>query len=174
MARYGTFAAALSARPSDRLELLSESADVERVFRCFRRAINQVLRGRIARRPVLSSDQQVLDYLRVQMAFEPIEQFRVLFLNASNELIADEVMGAGTVSSVYVYPREILKRCLDLGATAILLVHNHPSGNPKPSKADRELTDEIARAARCLSVILHDHLVVARDGCTSFREAGYL
>lgn len=174
VARFGTFAGTLSARPSDRIALLNDSADVEQIFRCFRRAINQVLRARVARRPVLSTDREVLDYLRVRMAFEPIEQLRVLFLNAANELIADEVLGVGTVSSVYVYPREVLKRCLELGATAMLLVHNHPSGNPAPSKADRRLTEEIARAARCLNIVLHDHLVVARDGCTSFRAVGYL
>lgn len=125
-------------------------------------------------RPILSSDQRVLDYLRSRMAYEPIEQLRVLFLNANNELIADEVLGIGTVSAVQAWPREILKRCLDLEATAILLVHNHPSGCSKPSRADRELTDRIARAASCLNVIVHDHLVVARNGTTSFRKAGYL
>jgi DNA repair protein RadC len=108
------------------------------------------------------------------MAYDPIERLRVLFLNAGNELIADEVMGVGTVSSVHAWPREILKRCLDLEATAILLVHNHPSGCSKPSRADRDLTEKIAKAASSLGVIVHDHLVVARKGTTSFRMAGYL
>jgi DNA repair protein RadC len=125
-------------------------------------------------RPILSSDQRVLDYLRGHMAYDPIERLRVLFLNAGNELIADEVMGVGTVSSVHAWPREILKRCLDLEATAILLVHNHPSGCSKPSRADRDLTEKIAKAASSLGVIVHDHLVVARKGTTSFRMAGYL
>lgn len=108
------------------------------------------------------------------MAYDPIERFRVLFLNAGNELIADEVMGVGTVSAVQAWPREILKRCLDLEATAILLVHNHPSGCSKPSRADRDLTERIVKAASSLSVIVHDHLVVARKCTTSFRMAGYL
>lgn len=108
------------------------------------------------------------------MAFQPVEQFRVLFLNASNELLADDIMNVGTVSAVHAYPREILKRCLDLGATAVLLAHNHPSGNPRPSLADRELTRRILHAAKSLDVVVHDHLVVTRNGCTSFRKAGYL
>jgi DNA repair protein RadC len=173
-ARFGSFGEAVSARSAERIELLDDSMEVERTFICFRRAMTQMLRGQLVQRPILSNDQKVLDYLRSRMAYEPIEQLRVLFLNASNELIGDEVLGVGSVSGVYASPREILKRCLDLGATAILLVHNHPSGCSKPSRADRELTEKIARAASCLNVVVHDHLIVARNGTTSFRKAGYL
>ncbi len=154
--------------------MLDGSIQVEQTFLSFRRAMTRMLRASLMQRPILSSDQSVLDYLRAQMAYDPIERFRVLFLNAGNELIADEVMGVGTVSAVQAWPREILKRCLDLEATAILLVHNHPSGCPTPSRADRDLTDKIAYAARCFNIVLHDHLIVARNGTISFRGAGYL
>lgn len=154
--------------------MLDGSIEVEQTFLSFRRAMTRMLRAPLMQRPILSSDQSVLDYLRAQMAYDPIERFRVLFLNAGNELIADEVMGVGTVSAVQAWPREILKRCLDLEATAILLVHNHPSGCSRPSQADRDLTERIAKAASSLSVVVHDHLVVARKGTTSFRMVGYL
>jgi DNA repair protein RadC len=173
-ARFGSLGEAVSARSAERIELLDDSVEVEQTFLCFRRAMTQMLRGQLMQRPILSSDQLVLDYLRSRMAYEPIEQLRVLFLNANNELIADEVLGVGTVSAVHAWPREILKRCLDLEATAILLVHNHPSGCSRPSRADREMTERIANAAKCLNVAVHDHLIVARNGTTSFRKAGYL
>ncbi len=173
-ARFGSLGDAVSARSAERIELLEDSLEIEQTFRCFRRAMTQMLRGQLMQRPILSSDEHVLDYLRGRMAYEPIEQLRVLFLNANNELIADEVLGVGTVSAVHPWRREILKRCLDLEATAILLVHNHPSGCPRPSRSDRDLTERIAKAAKCLDVVVHDHLVVARNGTTSFRKAGYL
>lgn len=173
-ARFGSLGDAVSARSAERIELLEDSLEIEQTFLCFRRAMTQMLRGQLMQRPILSSDENVLDYLRGRMAYEPIEQLRVLFLNANNELIADEVLGVGTVAAVHAWPREILKRCLDLEATAILLVHNHPSGCPRPSRSDRDLTERIAKAAKCLDVVVHDHLVVARNGTTSFRKAGYL
>lgn len=172
--RFGSLGETVSARSAERIELLDDAIEIEQTFLCFRRAMTQMLRGQLMQRPILSSDQLVLDYLRSRMAYEPIEQLRVLFLNANNELIADELLGVGTVSAVNAWPREILRRCLDLDATAILLVHNHPSGCSTPSRADRDLTERIAIAARCLNVVLHDHLVVARNGTTSFRKAGYL
>ncbi|WP_120252436.1 JAB domain-containing protein [Sphingobium sp. YG1] len=173
-ARFGSLGETVSARSAARIELLDGSIEVEQTFLSFRRVMTQMLKGPLMQRPIFSSDQFVLDYLRADMAYDPIERFRVLFLNAGNELIADEVMGVGTVSAVQAWPREILKRCLDLEATAILLVHNHPSGCSKPSRADRDLTERIVKAASSLSVIVHDHLVVARKGTTSFRMAGYL
>ncbi|MFC3215472.1 JAB domain-containing protein [Novosphingobium panipatense] len=172
--RFGSLGGALAACPAERIELLDHAMDVERTFRCFQRVLKQMLWSALIRRPILSSDQTLHDYLRGNMAYERVEHFRVLFLNAGNELIADEVMGIGSVSGVQVWPREILKRCLDLNATAILLAHNHPSGSPAPSRADRDLTEKIANAARFFGIVVHDHLVVARRGIVSFREAGWL
>lgn len=163
-----------SAAPLDRLVILEGNTAVERTFRSVRLAIDQMLRGKIAKRPILSTEPAVLDYLRISMAFEPVERLRVLFLNASNELIADELHGVGSVSAVHVFPREIVKRSLEVGATALVLAHNHPSGNPAPSRADIELTRLIVEAAHVLGIAIHDHLVIARRGWVSFRREGYL
>nr|WP_284699020.1 JAB domain-containing protein [Sphingomonas lycopersici] len=133
-----------------------------------------MLRSRLARRPILSNEPALLDYPRFAMAFDPVERFRILFLNATNELVADELMAIGTVAAVQIYPREVVKRCLEVGATAMLLVHNHPSGNPIPSAADRAMTRRLAQPARYFDIMIHDHLVIARDGVTSFRREGYL
>lgn len=108
------------------------------------------------------------------MAFAPREQFRVLYLNAGNELIRDELASTGSVSSVHVYPREILKRCLELGATAIIVAHNHPSGRLIPSRSDRTMTRNLVEAARALDVAVHDHILIAREGSLSFRRQGLL
>jgi DNA repair protein RadC len=172
--RFGSLGDVLAARPDDRRALLGGLPRVEHALQSLCSAMEQVLRGRLLQRPVLSNEPAVLDYLRARMAFEPVEHFRVLFLNSANGLLADEELGTGTVAAVQAYPREIIRRCLDLGATAIVLAHNHPSGDPKPSRADRILTDTIARAAGYFDVVVHDHLIVARSGSLSFRRAGYL
>ncbi|WP_380909018.1 JAB domain-containing protein [Sphingobium olei] len=172
--RFGSLGEALAAQPLDRLAVMGASSHIERSFVCLQMAIDHILRGRIADKCVLSNEEAVIEYLRATMAFAPVEQMRVLFLNAANHLLVDEVMASGTVSSVHIYPREVLKRCLDVGATAILLVHNHPSGRPAPSKADKTMTTQIAEAARWFGIAVHDHLIVAREGWVSFRRAGYL
>jgi len=120
-------------------------------------------------RAILSSWSAVLDYCRAAQAFAEKEQFRVLFLDKRNRLIADEVQQQGTVDHTPVYPREVVKRALELSATAIILVHNHPSGDPTPSQADIEMTRQIANAAKPLGVALHDHIIVGKDGHVSLR-----
>jgi DNA repair protein RadC len=120
-------------------------------------------------RPALSSWAQVLDYLRAAQGFEHREQFRILFLDKKNHLIADEVQQQGTIDHTPVYVREVVKRALELSATAIVLVHNHPSGDPAPSRADIDMTKRIVAAAKPLGVAVHDHIIVGRDGHTSFR-----
>lgn len=126
------------------------------------------------RRPVLSSHSAVHAYLRLAMAARPREQFRVLFLDRRNRLIADEVMAEGTVDHAQAYPREILRRALELNAAAVLLAHNHPAGDPTPSAADIETTRQVVEAARALRITVHDHLVVAGEGVASFRGLGLL
>ena len=116
---------------------------------------------------MFASSQAVLDYVRAAQAFAAKEQFRILFLDKKNQLIADEVQQQGTVDHTPVYPREVVKRALELSATAIILVHNHPSGDPTPSQADIEMTRQIANAARPLGVQLHDHIIVGKDGYAS-------
>ncbi|WP_108458940.1 RadC family protein [Devosia naphthalenivorans] len=121
-------------------------------------------------KPILSSWTQLIDYCRAQMAYESIEQFRILFLDKKNRLIADEVQQTGTVDHTPVYPREVIKRALELSATALILVHNHPSGDPSPSSADVRMTREIADTAKPLGITLHDHLIVGKSGHASLRS----
>jgi len=140
---------------------------------------DSALVGRIGRtelmaRTVISSSAQLQDYCRRNMADETREQFRVLFLDAKNQLIADEVLNKGTVDHAPVYPREVARRALEHAAAAVILVHNHPSGDPRPSQADIAITREIVAAAQTVSVKVHDHLVVARNGIASFKSLGLL
>lgn len=129
----------------------------------------RMLKQDIMQRPILNSWSRLVDYCAATMAHEPVENFRVLFLNKKNELIADEIQNRGTVDHTPAYPREIMKRALEVGATALILVHNHPSGDPKPSRADIEMTQVIKAAGEPFGIILHDHLIVARGGTTSFK-----
>lgn len=122
-------------------------------------------------RPALSSWQLVLDYLKAKMAFRATEEFRVLFLDKRNNLIADEVMGTGTVDHVPVYPREVARRALELNATALVLVHNHPSGDTTPSAADISMTKTIAETVKHLGICVHDHIIVGRNEHTSLKAA---
>jgi DNA repair protein RadC len=122
-----------------------------------------------AEQPILSSWSQLIDYCRSQMAFESIEQFRILFLDKKNRLIADEVQQTGTVDHTPVYPREVIKRSLELSATALILVHNHPSGDPAPSSADVRMTKEISDVAKPLGITLHDHIIIGKSGHASLR-----
>jgi DNA repair protein RadC len=129
---------------------------------------------RVLDKPVLASWMAVLDYVRVAMAHAPIEQFRVLFLNQKNALMADEVQQTGTVNHTPVYPREVMKRALELGATAVILVHNHPSGDPTPSRDDIEITKEIIAAGKPLGVAVHDHLIIGKGGHSSLKSLGLI
>ncbi|RKQ71480.1 DNA repair protein RadC [Litorimonas taeanensis] len=125
-------------------------------------------------RPVLSSWTALLDYCRSAMQFEPVEQFRVLFLDRKNRLIADEVLGRGTIDRAPVYPREIIKRALALESTAIILAHNHPSGDPTPSHSDIVMTKEVVAAAKAMNVVVHDHLIIGRENIASFKTLGLM
>ena len=133
-------------------------------------AINRrAMREAVRKREVLSSWAAVLDYITAAMAHEPREQFRILFLDKKNALIADEVQGTGTVDHTPVYPREVVKRALELNATALILVHNHPSGDPTPSRADIDMTRTIQETAKPLGIALHDHVIIGRHGHASLR-----
>ena len=132
-------------------------------------AAERMLQGQIRGRQVLASWTQVIDYCRAAMAFEPREQFRILFLDKKNALIADEVQQVGTIDHTPVYPREVVRRALELSATAIILVHNHPSGDPTPSKADIDMTRLIAETAKPLGIVVHDHIIVGKNGHASMK-----
>ena len=123
---------------------------------------------------MLSSWSALIDYCRTVMAYEEREQFRILFLDKKNQLLADEVQQIGTVDHTPVYPREVIRRALELSATAIILVHNHPSGDPTPSRADIQMTETIVEAGKQLNIAVHDHLVIGRDGHTSLRALGLI
>jgi DNA repair protein RadC len=134
----------------------------------------RIARGDIARRSVVSSWTALLAYVRVAMANEPREQFRVVFLDKKNAIILDEVMNQGTVDHAPVYPREIMRRALEVDASALILVHNHPSGDPTPSAADVDMTRQVIDAGRVLRITVHDHLVVGCEGVASFKALGLM
>ena len=133
-------------------------------------AAARMLKGEVKKRQVLSSWSSVLDYCRGAMAFDDKERFRILFLDKRNQLIADEVQQEGTVDHTPVYPREVVKRALELSATAIILVHNHPSGDPTPSRADIVMTEAIVDVAKPLGILVHDHIIVGKDGHASLKN----
>ncbi len=139
-----------------------------------RAAAVRLAQGEIMERPVVNSWDRLLDYCMAAMGHEKVEQTRVLFLDKRNKLIADERQNRGTVDHTPLYPREIVKRALELGASAIILVHNHPSGDPTPSRADIDMTKEVQDAAAKLGIALHDHLIISREGPASFKSLGLL
>lgn len=135
----------------------------------------RMARQQVMEQPILSSWQKLLDYCAGAMAHEPVEQFRLLFLDRKNTLIADEVQQRGTIDHTPVYPREVVRRALELGASAVILVHNHPSGDPTPSRADVEMTKQIVTAATALGVVIHDHVIIGKGGkYVSFKNAGLM
>lgn len=166
---FGTFAEVLSAPPARLVAVKGLGDKAVTDLKIVEAAARRLARGAVAKRPVLSSGTAVIEYCRTAMAFADTEQFRLLFLDKRNALIADEVQGTGTVDHTPVYPREIVRRALELAATAVILVHNHPSGDPTPSGADIKMTREIIAVAKPLGIAVHDHIIVGRDGHASFK-----
>lgn len=171
--RYGGFAETAAETPEALRRSGVEDAAIA-ALKAVRELALRMLREEIRDRPALSHWQAVVKYLRAAMAGEPREQFRVLFLDKRNRLLRDEVLGDGTIDHAPVYPREVMRRALELNATALILVHNHPSGDPQPSKADVEVTRTLTQAAAPLGIAIHDHLVIGREGHVSMRAAGLL
>jgi DNA repair protein RadC len=169
IARFGSFAEVLGAPLHLLQEVKGVGPSVAFDLKLVAAAAERMLKSEIKGRQVLSSWNQVIDYCRAAMAFEPREQFRILFLDKKNALIADEVQQTGTVDHTPVYPREVVRRALELSATAIVLVHNHPSGDPTPSRADIEMTKTIADTAKPLGIALHDHIIVGKNGHASLK-----
>lgn len=171
---FGDFNSVVTA-PTARLEKVKGvGPSVIAQLRVVEAAAARLARARVLNRQVLSSWQALLDYCHISMSHGQIEQFRVLFLDRKNGLIADEAQARGTVDHVPVYPREVVKRALELDASALILVHNHPSGDPTPSEADVSMTMRIRDAAEALGLVLHDHLIIGRSRELSFRAEGYL
>ncbi len=167
--RFGSFAEVVHAPEARLREVggLGESAVTE--LKLVAATAARVARGRVKQRPLLSSWSSVIDYCRTTMAFADVEQFRILFLDKRNQLIADELQQTGTVDHTPVYPREVVKRALELSASAIILVHNHPSGDPTPSAADIQMTKSIVEIAGTLNIQVHDHIIVGRQGHASLK-----
>ena len=172
--RFGSFAEVIAAPRERLLEIPGVGMSVANQLKIVQAAAQRLAKTKVLGRPALSSWSALLDYCTAAMARSETEEFRVLFLDRKNHLIADEVQNRGTVDHTPVYPREIIKRALELGASSIILVHNHPSGDPTPSKADIAMTREIAGAAKALSIAVHDHLVIGRGGHASFKSLGLL
>lgn len=169
IAAFGSFAEVINAPAPRLLEIEGVGERAVDELKLVKAAAARLLRREIATKPALSSWNSVVDYLRLAQGFDAIEQFRILFLDKKNNLIADEVLGRGTVDHTPVYVREVVKRALELSATALILVHNHPSGDPTPSRADIDMTKMIIDAARPLGISIHDHVIVGRSGHASFK-----
>ena len=174
LAIFGDFNGVIAA---PRQRLLSVPGVTERVwvqFRVHEAVAARMARAQVLNREVITSWSQLMSYCKTVMAHRDTEQFRVLFLDRKNVLIADEAQGAGTVDHVPVYPREVAKRALELNASAVILVHNHPSGDPTPSKQDIDMTGQIDRACRALGIAVHDHVVIGKEKDASFKALGLL
>lgn len=171
---FGGFAAAISADPERLNEIPGIGQSVITELKIIQAAALRLMQTNLMNRPVVSSWQALLDYCTASMAHSKIEEFRILFLDNKNALIADERQQKGTVDHTPVYPREVVKRALELGASAFILVHNHPSGDPTPSRADIDMTKQIVEAARALKISVHDHLIIGKGAHASFKSLGLL
>ena len=174
LARFGGLQGVLAAPIGDLRQVAGVGEQAALDLKLMQEAALRLGRETLAKRPLISSWSALLAYVRTALAYEPREQFRVLFLDKKNQLIADEQLGRGTVDHAPVYPREVARRALELSASALILVHNHPSGDPTPSAADIDMTRQIVAAVRPLGVTVHDHLVVGRDGTASFKALGLI
>ena len=172
--RFGSFARVLSAPQIQMLDTPGVGEHAAVAFKIVRAAAERMALAEAIERPVLNNWDRLMAYLNIVLAREPIEQFRVLFLDTRNRLLADEPQARGTVNHTPVYPREVVRRALEVQATALILVHNHPSGDPTPSREDIDMTQEVKQAARALSIVLHDHIIVGNGRWLSFRQEGLL
>jgi len=174
LARFGSLAGVLGASPGALMQVRGLSEVGVGSLKIAALAARRMARSEVRQKPVLGSWQALIDYLAIDMANLTLERVRVLYLNARNQLILDHELGDGTVDEAAIYPREVIRRGLDIGATALILVHNHPSGNPEPSRADIQITHRIAEAGRLLGITVHDHVIVGREGHVSLRAKGLI
>ena len=174
LTRFGGLAGVLGADAAELKSVKGVGASVALDLKLLHEATLRIGRGAVKKRPLISTWSALLAYVKVAMADAPREQFRVLFLDKKNQLIADEVMNEGTVDHAPVYPREVVRRALEMSASAVILAHNHPSGDPSPSKADVEMTRMVMEAGRALQITVHDHIVVGREGVASLKALGLI
>lgn len=183
LTRFGSLAAVLAASVEDLMTVSAEDsrgrskgvgAETALDLAALHEVSRRVAKEEANKRTVISSWTALLAYVRLSLQHEPREQFRVLYLDKKNQLILDEIQNRGTVDHAPVYPREVVRRALELSASAMIIVHNHPSGDPTPSRADIDMTRQVIEAARALSLQVHDHLIVGREGVASFKQLGLM
>ncbi|NCT40397.1 MAG: JAB domain-containing protein [Alphaproteobacteria bacterium] len=171
---FGSLPELMAATPEELTRIEGVSENTATAIKSIEAIAARMMRQDLEGKPVLNSWSRLMDYCYATMAHEKKEHFRVLFLNKKNELIGDEIQGSGTVDHTPAYPREIMKRSLELGATAIILMHNHPSGDSTPSQADITMTQHIIRAAEPFNITIHDHIIISRNGYTSMKNKGLI
>ncbi|MEL7445713.1 MAG: DNA repair protein RadC [Pseudomonadota bacterium] len=172
--RFGSLSAVLNAEPGALQQVKGVGETSAAALKSVAVAARRMARGEVANKPVLGSWQSLLDYLAIDMAHLNVERVRVLYLDAKNRLIDDHHVGDGSIDEASIFPREVIRRAMDVGASALILVHNHPSGSPEPSRADIQITQRIAEAGRLLGVTVHDHVIVGREGHVSLRAKGLI
>ncbi len=172
--RFGSLSAVLNAEPGALTQVAGMGETGAATLKAVALAARRMARGEVQTKPVLGSWQALLDYLTIDMAHLTVERVRVLYLDARNRLIVDHHVGDGSVDEAAIHPREVVRKALDVGATALILVHNHPSGNPEPSRADIDITRRIAEAGRLLGIVVHDHVIIGREGHVSLKAKGLI
>lgn len=172
--RFGSLAGVFNADPAALAKHPGMGETSAAALRIVALAARRLARAQVRAQPVLGSWQALIDYLTIDMAHLTVERVRVLYLNAQNMLIHDEHVGDGSIDEAAIHPREVIRRALDLGATALILVHNHPSGSPQPSRADIQITNRIAEAGRLLGITVHDHVIIGREGHVSLKAKGLI
>ncbi len=172
--RFGSLSAVLNADPAALKQVKGIGDSSAAALKSVAIAARRMARSEVIDKPVLGSWQSLMDYLAIDMAHLTVERVRVLYLDTKNRLIDDHHVGDGSIDEASIHPREVIRKAMDVGASALILVHNHPSGNPEPSRADIQVTKQIAEAGRLLGVIVHDHVIVGREGHVSLRAKGLI
>jgi DNA repair protein RadC len=172
--RFGSLAGVLNADPAALQQVDGIGETSAAALKSVAIAARRMARSEVSDKPVLGSWQSLLDYLAIDMAHLTVERVRILYLDARNRLINDHHLGDGSIDEAAIYPREVIRRAMDLGASALILVHNHPSGSPEPSRADIQITQRIAEAGRLLGITVHDHVIIGREGHVSLRAKGLI
>ncbi len=174
LAKFGTLPAVLNATSEALAQVEGVGISSIAALKSVSVAARRMAQRQVRERPVLGSWQSLIDYLTIDMAHLTVERVRVLYLDAKNRLIDDHHIGDGSIDEAAIFPREVIRRAMDVGASALILVHNHPSGSPEPSRADIQITKQIAEAGRLLGILLHDHVIIAREGHVSLRAKGLI
>jgi DNA repair protein RadC len=172
--RFGSLSGVLNAAPGALMQVKGMGETSAAALKSVALAARRMARSEVRQQPVLGSWQALLDYLTIDMAHLTVERVRVLYLDTRNRLVLDDHVGDGSIDEAAIHPREVIRKALDIGASALILVHNHPSGDPNPSRADIQITQRIAEAGRLLGIVVHDHVIVGREGHTSLRAKGLL